>query len=156
MKGRETFCCRHTVSITSCSDVKYELKKLNFYLLTLPQKEVRSAGKTICYHVDTFLIPFNLICNKIKFWKVEFRPIDNQGWVGVCQQNIWYHFAALVIYFILTFNMVMFWKSWILTFRHPVLGGESAGKIFPTTSLHLWFLLVCSEKVEFWAFDPIP
>ena len=34
------------------------------------------CGQNICYHVSAFVIPFNLICNIIMFWKVELWPID--------------------------------------------------------------------------------
>ena len=30
MKGRETFCRRHTVPVTSCSEVKYVLKRVSY------------------------------------------------------------------------------------------------------------------------------
>ena len=30
VKGRETFCRRHTVPVTSCSEVKYVLKRVSF------------------------------------------------------------------------------------------------------------------------------
>ena len=42
------------------------------------------------------------------------------------------------------------------------LGRGSLGKIFATLLLHLWFSLIwyatwpCSDKVEFWPFDPTP
>ena len=46
------------------------LKKLNFDLLTPPPglgEGEGVCGQNICYHVDVFMIPFNLICNMTLF-----------------------------------------------------------------------------------------
>ena len=95
---------------------------------------------------------------KVKFWPID--PIPR----GVCGQIICYHVAAFVILFNLICNMTVFWKSQILTYWSHLQGdgeGGSAGKIFATMLLHLWFSLIwyatwpCSEKVKFWLIDPI-
>ena len=39
-------------------------------------------GKTICYHVAAFVIPFDWICNMSMFWKVEFWSFDLISRVG--------------------------------------------------------------------------
>ena len=47
VKGRETFCRRHTVPITSCSEVKYVLKKvMSGMKLSLNQVWDRTAALT--------------------------------------------------------------------------------------------------------------
>ena len=41
VKGRETFYRRHTVSVTSCSEVKYCLKRVSFKIAYLaPRRDV--------------------------------------------------------------------------------------------------------------------
>ena len=84
------------------------------------------------------------------------------GSEGVCWHYICYHVAAFLIPFNLICNMTMFGKGWILTvWPHPRVRG-SADKIFATMLLHVLFPLIwyatwpCSEKVEFWPFEPTP
>ena len=62
------------------------------------------CGQIICYHVSAFVIPFNLICIMIIYFKLNFdllTPTQRSagGGGGVCRQNIWFHVAAFVILF---------------------------------------------------------
>ena len=140
--------------------------------------------QNVCYHVAAFVILFYLICNMIMFWKclistpsskvvglgsagqlvatklLHFICCPFPGSGGVCRHNSCYHFAAFVIPFNSICNMSMFWKSWILTPSPRVCEEGSAGKKNATMLLHSWFPFIwyatwhCSEKVEFWPFDP--
>ena len=60
-------CICNNLSFDKLHD--HVLKKLNFDLLNPPlgQEEGDGCGQNICYRVATFVIPFNLICNKTMF-----------------------------------------------------------------------------------------
>ena len=144
------------------------LKKLNFNLLT-PRALGGSAGEIVATLWLHLWFHLSWCATWPCFEKVNFDilappPGSGGGRRGLCGQNICYQVSAFVILFNLVCNLTMFWKSWILTFwlQGQRMGGErgSAGKIFATMLLHSCFPLMwyatcsCSEKVEFWRFDP--
>ena len=93
----------------------HNLIKLNFDLLTssLGCGDSGVCGQNICFHVSALVIPFNLICIMIIYFKLYFdlltpTPRSGGGGGGVCRQNIWFHVAAFVILFFLICYMTMF------------------------------------------------
>ena len=53
MKGRETFYRRHTVPVTSCSEVKYVLKRVSFGNLLESEEGMRMAVEIISWSICT-------------------------------------------------------------------------------------------------------
>ena len=124
----------------------------------------RICGQNICYHVDAFLILYNLICNKTCSEKVDFWP---PGSVCVCRG--WglganYLLPCCCLCDSLEFDMphdnVL--NKLSFDFWPPGSWGEagSAWEKIATMLLHSWFQLIWyatwpwSETVEFWPFDP--
>ena len=88
------------------------LKKSNFDLLSCSQRRIGGigvgiCGQNICYHVVTFMVPFNLICNMTMSLKKSILTLlphsivrGGGGWF--CVQNISYRVAEVMI----PFNMI--------------------------------------------------
>ena len=104
---------------------------------------------------------------------LNFDLLTHQPGSGVGVEGLWAIYllpcCCIMIPLNLICNMTLFWKGWILTFwplwSVGVWGGEgrgSAGKIFATMLLHLWFPLIwdatwpCCKKLNFDLFNPPP
>ena len=152
------------------------LKKLNFNLLTPRVGVGGSAGIVFAtmLHVAAPVIPLNLIYNNTMFWKSLILPLtpppkSTQGsdkglrskvrfdmfliyCTSVC---ICYHVAAFAIPFDMQHDNVLKKFNFNLLTPRALGGGGSAGEIFATIRLHLWFHLSwyatwpCFEKVNF-------
>ena len=59
----------------------------------------------------------------------------------------------IILYYIILYYIILYYTSWHKFWHlNPSVGrGESAGKIFPTMLLHLWFFfnLICN-RIMFW------
>ena len=92
VKGRETFYCRHTVPVTSCSEVKYVLRRVSF-----GSKDCTKELKLECaYFLDQNLLN---VCSHLKmctnyfmhisrilfdFWEILNLSIFMPIWFLVC------------------------------------------------------------------------
>ena len=148
------------------------LKKLNLYSLT-PRVRGGGCGEIFATMLLHFVISIKLVYIMIMFWKswiLTFWP-HPLGFLrdgGVCWQNICYHVAAFCDscksdmqhwHVLKKFNFDL----WTI-FQGGgggVEGGMWAKFLLPCCCI-LWFASIwyaicpCSEKVEFWPFDPIP
>ena len=124
-----------------------------------------SAGKifaTILLHSWFFLNWYAIwtYSGKVEFWPTDPTPRFGDGGRGRAKYLPTCCVAAFVILYNLICSIAMFSKSW---FTDPIpVGGGKGGALRAIMWLHSLFSLncyvtwPCSEKVEFWPFDPIP
>ena len=123
----------------------------------------------IGYHVATFVIPFNLICNKIMFWKklnFEFLTLSPGSGDGGLVGSAGKIFATMLLHswFLLiwyTLDHVLKKVTFDLLTRSPRVVGSALKYWLPCRHIRdsLQFDMQQEhvlKKVEFWISDPIP
>ena len=77
VKGRETFYRRHTVPVTSCSEVKYVLKRVSFGSKDCTKELKPECAQAVCQN----LIDFYWRRGDVQ-WSIEWRSLTG-GEVGI-------------------------------------------------------------------------